>query len=161
MQYAHIIYRALHDQKAINTDGTKAAQISKNSWRLLMLASNCTGFAAIGDKQQWRTGCAVCILVLATSRGSTHDHMNMPASPPHVTAEAESLSVSSIPGSGLLDGALPGKLLLSACRIHTVAAHSCSHASLVLGRIIMFACFAGLKAPQQSFDRQSRTRAYM
>ena len=129
LQYSQIIYRALHDQNnAINTCPTSAAHVGKTSWLLHMLVSNCIAGRAMLGQQKGPTGCAVCILVLATSRGSTHDHMNMPASPPHVTAEAESLRVSSMPGSGLLGDALPGKLLLSACRTGTIATNCSSHA---------------------------------
>ena len=61
------------------------------------------------------TGCAVCIRVLATSKGSTHDHMMVPAKPPQPTADAESFITSQMVGLGLSGAALPGKVLLSIC----------------------------------------------
>lgn len=71
------------------------------------------------------TGNAVCIRVLATSRGSTHAHMNMPESPPHVTADAESFSVARMPGSGLSGAVLPGNVRRRVCRCQQVVMHSC------------------------------------
>lgn len=71
------------------------------------------------------TGNAVCIRVLATSRGSTHAHMNMPESPPQVTADAESVSVARMPGSGLFGAVLPGNVRRRACRCQQVIIHGC------------------------------------
>ena len=52
------------------------------------------------DCGNWlRTGYAVCILVLATSSGSTADHMMVPAKPPQPMAEVESLTSSQRVGS--------------------------------------------------------------
>ena len=62
------------------------------------------------------TGYAVWILVLATSRGSTADHMTVPASPPHPIADAESFITSHTLGLGLSGALLPGKLRRRICR---------------------------------------------
>ncbi len=60
----------------------------------------------------------VCCRHLATSSGSTTDHIMVPAKPPQPIADAESFMTSQVLGLELSSVALPGNVLGRVCRCH-------------------------------------------
>ena len=70
----------------------------------------CWQYCRLNYRAKALTGYAVWMRVLATSSGSTADHMMVPARPPQPMADAESLTTSQRLGLGLPGACFPGNV---------------------------------------------------